>query len=76
MSFCLLTNLCLVVVHIRANLRTNLKVYLSMFLKTFVITPDIDYDYEVIYMTIGNPAFCLALNLTGVHFRYKSWSCG
>ena len=24
---------------------------------------------EVVYVTIGNPAFCLALYLTGVHFR-------
>ena len=23
---------------------------------------------EVVYVTIGNPAFCLALYLTGVHF--------
>ena len=37
LSFCLLTNLCLVVVHIRKNLRTDLKVYLSMYIKTFVI---------------------------------------
>ena len=27
------------------------------------------YHYEVVYETIGNPAFCLALYLTGVHFR-------
>ena len=25
--------------------------------------------FEVIYVTIGNPAFCPALYLTGVHFR-------
>ena len=25
--------------------------------------------YEVVHVTIGNPAFCLALYLTGVHFR-------
>ena len=25
--------------------------------------------YEVVYVTIGNPAFCLALYLNGVHFR-------
>ena len=24
--------------------------------------------HEVVYVTIGNPAFCLALYLTGVHF--------
>ena len=24
---------------------------------------------EVVYVTIGNPAFCLVLCLTGVHFR-------
>ena len=24
---------------------------------------------EVVYVTIGNPVFCLFLNLTGVHFR-------
>ena len=24
---------------------------------------------EVVYVTVGNPAFCLALYLTGVHFR-------
>ena len=41
----MLTNLCLVLVYIRANLRTGLKVYLSMFIKTFVIAPNTDYDY-------------------------------
>ena len=24
---------------------------------------------EVAYVTIGNPAFCLTLYLTGIHFR-------
>ena len=24
---------------------------------------------EVVYVTVGNPAFCLASDLTGVHFR-------
>ena len=28
-----------------------------------------DYDIEGVYVTIGNPAFCLILYLTGVHFR-------
>ena len=27
--------------------------------------------YDVVYVTIGNPAFFLALYLTGVHFRGK-----
>ena len=27
-------------------------------------------------MTIGNPAFCLALYLTGVHFRGESQHAG
>ena len=27
------------------------------------------FPLEVVYMTIGNPAFCLALYLAGVHFR-------
>ena len=27
------------------------------------------FPYEVVYVTIGNPAFCLGLYLTGVHFR-------
>ena len=27
------------------------------------------FSCEVVYVTIGNPAFCLALYLTGVHFR-------
>ena len=26
-------------------------------------------QYEVVYVTIGNPAFCLALYLTDLHFR-------
>ena len=26
-------------------------------------------QYDVVYVTIGCPAFCLALYLTGVHFR-------
>ena len=67
----MLTNLCLVLVRIRANLRTDLKVYLNMFIKAFVIAPDTDYDYEVVYATIGNPAFCLTLYLTSIHFRDK-----
>ena len=29
------------------------------------------FSSEVVYVTIGNPAFCLALYLTGVHFRGK-----
>ena len=33
---------------------------------TYEILNSID---EVVYMKIGNPAFCLALYLTGVHFR-------
>ena len=28
-----------------------------------------DIPVEVVYVTIGNPAFCLALYLSGVHFR-------
>ena len=27
------------------------------------------FTKEVVYVTIGNPAFCIALYLTGVHFR-------
>ena len=27
------------------------------------------FPLEVVYMTIGNPAFCLALYFAGVHFR-------
>ena len=27
------------------------------------------FHYEVVYATIGNPAFCRAIYLTGVHFR-------
>ena len=26
-------------------------------------------DIEVVHVTIGNPAFCLSLHLTGVYFR-------
>ena len=26
-------------------------------------------DFEVVYVTIGNPAFYLLLYLTGIHFR-------
>ena len=26
-------------------------------------------DIEVVHVTIGNPAFCLFLHLTGVYFR-------
>ena len=29
----------------------------------------LNVDYEVVYLTTGSPAFCLALYLTGVHFR-------
>ena len=72
MSFCLLTNLCLVVVHIRSrtNLRTDLKSLSQYFFSvTFAIAPD--SDYEVVYVTIGNPDFYLALSLTGIHFQDK-----
>ena len=27
--------------------------------------------FEGVYVTVGNPAFCIALYLTGVHFRGK-----
>ena len=57
---------------IRANLRTDLRSLSQyVFSVIFVIAPDTDYDYEVVYVTIGNPAFYLALYLTGVHFRSK-----
>ena len=55
--------------HIRANLRTDLR-SLPQYVFS-VIAPDTDYDYEVLYVTIGNPAFYIALYLTGVHFRGK-----
>ena len=29
--------------------------------------------YEVVYVTVGNPAFCLFLYLTTVHFRGELW---
>ena len=32
-----------------------------------ILLENIDKE-EVVYVTIGNPAFCLALHLTGVHF--------
>ena len=35
--------------------------FVNLILKTFPL--------EVVYMTIGNPAFCLALYFAGVHFR-------
>ena len=31
---------------------------------------------EFVYVTIGNPAFCLALYLTGVHFRRELQHAG
>ena len=55
---------------IRANLRTDLRSLSQyVFSVTFVIAPDTDYYYEIVYVTIGNPTFYLALYLTGVHFR-------
>ena len=35
------------------------------------ILPNVLWDFflEGVYVTIGNPAFCLFLYLTGVHFR-------
>ena len=39
----------------------------------------VDYLLEVVYVTIENPAFCLALSLAGVHFQDKFqhiWSRG
>ena len=72
MSFCLLTNLCLVVVHIRSrtNLRIDLKSLSQYFFSVnFAIAPD--SNYEVVYLTIGNPDFYVALSLTGIHFQDK-----
>ena len=60
------------VVHIRSrtNLRTDLKPLSQYFFSvTFAIAPD--SDYEVVYVTIGNPDFYLALSLTGIHFQDK-----
>ena len=31
---------------------------------------------EVVYVTLGNPVFCLALYVTGVHFRGKLQQVG
>ena len=42
-----------------------------VFSVAFNIAPDTGYDCEVVYLTIANPAFCLPLYLTGVHFRGK-----
>ena len=35
------------------------------------LTVNLRLSMEVIYVTIGNPTFCLVLYLTGVHFRGK-----
>ena len=34
------------------------------------------FSCEDVYVTIGNPAFCLALYLTGVHFRGEAQHVG
>ena len=60
---------------IRANLRTDLRSLAQcVFSVTFVVAPDTDYDYEVVYATIGNPAFYLALYLTSVYIFEASYS--
>ena len=57
---------------IRANLRTDLgSLSQYVFSVTFVTEPYTDYDYEVVYVMIGNPAFYLTLYLTGIHSRGK-----
>ena len=56
---------------IRTNLRTDLRSLSQyVFSVTFVIAPDTDYDYEVVYVTTGNPAFYLALYLVTAHFGH------
>ena len=50
-----------------ANRSEELSQY--VFSVAFNFEPDTGYDYEVVYVTIGNPAFCLPLYLTGIHFR-------
>ena len=44
----------------------NIKMLLSKFTKDLHVS---FYFFEGVYTTIGNPAFCLFLYLTGVHFR-------
>ena len=35
-----------------------------------ILVSNVSLEYEeVVYVTIGNPTFCLAFYLTGVHFR-------
>ena len=34
-----------------------------------LIYGEFSFFSEAVYVTIGNPAFCLAFYLTGVHFR-------
>ena len=36
-----------------------------------LIYGEFSFFSEVVYVTIGNPALCLALYLAGVHFRSK-----
>ena len=36
-----------------------------------LIYDEFSFFSEVVYVTIGNPALCLALYLAGVHFRSK-----
>ena len=38
---------------------------------TFLFLNVCNDETEVVYVTIGNPTFCLAFYLTGVHFRGK-----
>ena len=47
-----------------------------MFIITSLICLKIVKYIGVVYVTIGNPAFCLALYLTGVHFRGKLQKVG
>ena len=50
--------------------------YVGMFIITSLICLKIVKYIGVVYVTIGNPAFCLALYLTGVHFRGKLQKVG
>ena len=42
-----------------------------LFMSIHVILVPFFVNFEVVYVTIGNPAFCFALFLTGIHFRGK-----
>ena len=47
----------------------NLTLISLLYCRHYCLLPHVEVRLEVVYVTIGGPAFCLALSLTAVHLR-------